>query len=170
MEEVIRSNCRGCHGGCGVLVHIRDNTVVSIEGDPDFPTNHGYICPLGRAFPQQVHHPERLKHPLKRVGKRGEGRWQPISWDEALETIAERYRKIINEIGSEAIVLGTGTGREFESFLARFANLLGTPNILSPGHICYIPRVGTTAITCGRLPVCDYEKEPKCLSAKRKGE
>jgi anaerobic selenocysteine-containing dehydrogenase len=163
MDKVVRSNCRGCHGGCGVLVHVKGNTIIRIDGDPDFPTNRGSICPIGKAFPQLVHHPERLKYPLKRAGKRGEGKWQPISWDEALETIAGRYRQIEEEIGSEAIVLGTGTGREYECFLVRFANLLGTPNLLSPGHICYIPRVATTSITCGRLPVCDYEADPKCV-------
>jgi hypothetical protein len=51
-EEIIKTNCRGCHGGCGVLVHVRDGTIVKLEGNPDFPTNHGYMCSKGLAFQQ----------------------------------------------------------------------------------------------------------------------
>ncbi|MFC1820984.1 hypothetical protein ACFLZG_07885, partial [Thermodesulfobacteriota bacterium] len=46
-EQVIKSNCRGCHGGCGVLVHVKDGKIIRIEGDPDFPTNHGTLCSKG---------------------------------------------------------------------------------------------------------------------------
>jgi anaerobic selenocysteine-containing dehydrogenase len=162
-EQVIRSNCRGCHGGCGVLVHVKDGTIVKIEGDPDFPTNHGTMCSKGLAFQQLVYHPDRLKHPLKRVGKRGEGKWQRISWDEALDTIANRYTEIKAKYGPEAIVLASGTGRDNEAFLYRFAHLLGTPNIITAGHMCYVPRLGVGIFTCGNLPVCDYEGNPKCV-------
>lgn len=163
IKNVVKSNCRGCHGGCGVIVHLEGNRIVRIEGDREFPTNHGYICPIGREFPDLVYHPERLKNPLKRTGKRGEGHWKRVSWDEALDAIAQRYRDIKDEFGAEALVMGTGTGRENEGFLTRFANVFGTPNIIGPGHICYVPRAGTTAIVCGRLPVCDYANHPKCV-------
>ncbi len=162
-EQIIRSNCRGCHGGCGVLVHVRDGRVTRIEGDPESPTNRGTMCSKGLAFTQLVYHPDRLKYPLKRAGNKGEGRWQRISWDEALDTIATRYKQIIAEYGAEAIVLGQGTGRDYEAFLLRFANLLGTPNITTAGHMCYVSRLGATLVTCGKLPVCDYNSNPKCV-------
>lgn len=162
-EEVIKTNCRGCHGGCGVLVHVRDGTIIKIEGDPDFPTNHGSICSKGLAFQQLVYHPDRVKYPLKRIGKKGEGKWERISWDEAFGTIVNKLKQVIKENGAESIVLAQGTSREGEAFLARFGNLLGTPNVMAAGHFCYLPRVGASLVTCGNLPVCDYDGDPKCV-------
>jgi anaerobic selenocysteine-containing dehydrogenase len=163
MEQVIKSNCRVCHGGCGVLVHVKDGVITKVEGNPDFPTNYGAICSKGLAVPQLVYHPDRVKYPLKRAGAKGEGKWQRISWDEALDIIAEKYKAIVKEYGPEAIVLGYGTGRNYEGFLYRFANLLGTPNVLTAGHMCYGPRIATSGITCGKLTLCDYENKPKCV-------
>jgi len=162
-EEVIRTNCRGCHGGCGVLVHVRDGTIVKIEGDPDFPTNHGSMCSKGLAFHQLVYHSDRVKYPLKRVGKKGEGKWERISWDEAFDTIVNKLKQVIRENGAESIVLAQGTSREGESFLARFGNLLGTPNVMAAGHFCYLTRVGASLVTCGNLPISDYDGDPKCV-------
>ncbi|MDD5045294.1 MAG: molybdopterin-dependent oxidoreductase, partial [Candidatus Omnitrophica bacterium] len=163
MEKIIKSNCRGCHGGCGVLVHVEDGRITKIEGSPDFPTNHGVMCSRGLSFLQLVYHPDRVTHPLRRTGKRGEGKWEQISWDEALDTIAEKYKKIITEYGAESIALGYGTGRNYEGFLYRFSNLLGTPNVLTSGHMCYGPRVATSGIINGKLTLCDYENNPKCV-------
>jgi anaerobic selenocysteine-containing dehydrogenase len=95
--------------------------------------------------------------------KRNDKGWKRISWDVALGTIAERFKEVIEAHGPESIVVGQGTGRDYESFLYRFANLLGTPNVLTAGHQCYVSRIGATLITCGNLPVCDYEGEPKCI-------
>ena len=162
-EQVIRSHCRLCHGACGVFVHVRDGVVVKIEGDPESPMSRGSLCAKGLASVQLVYHPDRLRYPVKRAGEKGEGKWQRISWDEALDTIAIRYKKIIEEYGPESIVLGQGTGRDYESFLYRFANTLGTPNVLTAGHQCYVSRVGASLITCGNLPVVDYDANPKCV-------
>ena len=152
-----------CHGACGVFVHVRDGVVVKIEGDPESPMSRGSLCAKGLASVQLVYHPDRLRYPVKRAGEKGEGKWQRISWDEALDTIATRYKKIIEEYGPESIVLGQGTGRDYESFLYRFSNLLGTPNVLTAGHQCYVSRVGATLITCGNLPVVDYDGNPRCV-------
>mgnify|MGYP001607961840 CR=1 FL=1 len=162
-ERIVKSYCRGCHGGCGVLVRVKDDRIVNIEGDPKFPTNRGSMCSKGLAAKQLVYHPDRITRPLKRVGNKGEGKWQPISWDEALDTIAGKLRQVKAENGAESIVLGYGTGRNYESFLYRFANLLGTPNVLTAGHECYGSRIAATAITCGKLPVSDYANNPACV-------
>jgi anaerobic selenocysteine-containing dehydrogenase len=162
-EQVIRSNCRGCHGGCGVLVHVKDGRIIKLEGDPEIPSNRGTMCSKGLAYLQLVYHPDRVKYPLKRSGKKGEGKWQRISWDEALDTIVNKYKEIISKYGPEAIVIGQGTGRDYAETLYRFANLLGTPNVLTAGHMCYVSRLGATLITCGALPVCDYDSHPKCV-------
>ncbi len=165
MEEVkkIRTACRSCHGGCGVIAHVKDGKVIKVEGDPDSPISHGTLCSKGLAITQLAYHPDRVLYPLKRVGAKGEGKWQRISWDEALTTIVEKFKKVIAEYGPESIVVGQGTGRDYESHLYRFANLLGTPNVLTAGHMCYVSRVGSTLITCGTLPIADYDGGPKCI-------
>jgi anaerobic selenocysteine-containing dehydrogenase len=162
-EKVIRSHCRICHGGCGVLVHVKDGRVIRIEGDPESPISRGTLCPKGIASIQLVHHPDRVIHPLKRAGAREEGRWERISWNEAFEILTSKMKEYKNQYGAESIVLGYGTGRDNEAFIYRFANLLGTPNVLTAGHMCYGPRVSTSIITCGNLPVCDYEGNPRCI-------
>jgi anaerobic selenocysteine-containing dehydrogenase len=121
------------------------------------------MCSKGLAFQQLVYHPDRVKYPLKRVGKRGEGKWQRISWDEAFDTIVNKLKQVIKENGAESIVLAQGTSREGEAFLARFGNLLGTPNVMAAGHFCYLCRVGASLVTCGNLPICDYDGDPKCV-------
>jgi len=92
-----------CHGGCGVLVHVKDDKVVKVVGDPDSPLNKGKICPKGLASVEHLYHPDRLRFPLKRAGRRGAGRWQRISWDEALDTIVRNITTIKAQYGAEAI-------------------------------------------------------------------
>ena len=162
-ESVVKSHCRMCHGGCGVLVYCKKGKVVKIAGDPDCPINHGTVCSKGIASPQLAYHPDRLTHPVRRIGAKGSGKWRRISWDEALDTIAERILKYKEEHGAESIVMGYGTGRENEAVIYRFANLLGSPNVLTAGHFCYGPRIATSIITCGTNPIVDYENHPKCI-------
>ena len=78
-EKIVRTVCQACHDTCGLLVHVKGGKIVKIEGDPKHPTSGGMVCPKGIAQSQVVHHPDRLKYPLKRAGERGEGKWQRIS-------------------------------------------------------------------------------------------
>ncbi len=162
-DEVIKSHCRMCHGGCGVHIYKKEGKIEKIGGDPDCPIAHGTLCPKGIASTQIAYHPDRLTHPLKRVGPKGSGQWEKISWDEALDTIAEKMNGYKKEFGAESILMGYGTGRDNEAVIYRFANLLGTPNVLTAGHLCYGPRISTSVITCGSIPVVDYESQPDCV-------
>lgn len=155
----VRTVCRSCHGGCGVIAHVRDGRVVKIEGDPQSPISHGSLCAKGLAITQLAYHPDRVLHPLKKTA----AGWQRIGWDEALDTVAERFKRVIAEHGPEAIIVGQGTGRDFESHFSRFGNMLGTPNMLTAGHMCYLSRIGATLTTCGRHPAIDYENNPRCI-------
>jgi anaerobic selenocysteine-containing dehydrogenase len=155
----IRTSCRGCHGGCGVIAHVKDGRVTKVEGDPQAPIGRGTMCSKGLAVLQLAYHPQRVLYPMQK----SDSGWQRISWDQALGTIADRFGGVIQEHGPESIVVGQGTGRDYESFLYRFANLLGTPNVLTAGHMCYVSRIGATLITCGNLPVSDFEGKPQCL-------
>ncbi len=162
-DAVVKSHCRMCHGGCGVLVYLKDGKIEKIAGDPGCPINHGTLCSKGIASTQLVYHPDRLTHPVRRIGPKGSGKWERISWEEALDAIAGRILQYKKEYGAESIVLGYGTGRDNEAVIYRFANLLGSPNVLTAGHFCYGPRIATTIITCGTNPIVDYENNPKCI-------
>ncbi len=107
-KRVIRSACRMCHGVCQVLVHMEGERVVKIAGDPDSPISRGYLCPKGAASAELLYHPDRLTHPLRRAGKRGENKWKRISWEEALDEIARRFAAIKAESGSEYVASGRG--------------------------------------------------------------
>ena len=84
-EEIIRSTCRLCYNNCGVLIRMQSGRPVGIEGDPSHPVNRGVICEKGLASLEYLTNPHRLRKPLKRAGAKGEGKWQEISWDDALE-------------------------------------------------------------------------------------
>ena len=161
--KVVKSVCRNCHGGCGVLIHVKDGEVVKVEGDPESPISHGTLCAKGLASAQLVHNPMRLKHPLKGIGGRGEGRFQRIGWSEALDIVAGRLKEIKQKYGAESVVFAHGTDRDYLHFVHRLVNLFGSPNVTSPGYVCYIPRVGASIITCGGLPICDYDHDPSCV-------
>ena len=162
-DSVVKSHCRMCHGGCGALIYLKDGKVEKIAGDPDCPINHGTLCSKGIASAQLAYHPDRLTYPVRRIGPKASGKWERISWDEALDTIAERILLYKEKFGAESIVPGYGTGRENEAAIYRFSNLLGTPNVLTAGHFCYGPRIATSILTCGTNPIVDYENHPKCI-------
>lgn len=162
-DGVVKSHCRMCHGGCGVLVYTKEGKAVKIAGDPDCPINHGTLCTKGLASLQLAYHPDRLTYPVRRVGPKGSGRWERISWDEALDTLGERILHFRDGFGAESVVLGYGTGRENEAAIYRFANLLGSPNVLTAGHFCYGPRIATSILTCGTNPIVDYDNGPQCI-------
>ena len=147
-------------------MHVKDGKLTKVEGDPEGPLNHGYLCPIGAATTQLVYHPDRLKYPQRRIGPRGSGKWERISWDEALDEISEKVLKIRAESGPESIAMGTGTGRHHIRWVSRFGNALGTPNWCEPGFAqCFHPRVNTCILTFGDFPVSDYtgDVSPECI-------
>jgi anaerobic selenocysteine-containing dehydrogenase len=144
---------------------VKDGIAVGIEPDREHPISKGYTCTKAYASFELQYHPDRLLHPMKRAGTRGEGKWERISWDQALTLIADKLNQIKIESGPEAVVFGHGTGRDFHRFLYRVANLFGTPNIMSPGHMCYLPRVAISRVMGTELPLCDYDNGPRCVLA-----
>ncbi|MHB8105540.1 MAG: molybdopterin-dependent oxidoreductase, partial [Dehalococcoidales bacterium] len=154
--KIIKTTCKSCHGGCGALVTVQDGVIIHIEGNPEAPTR-GTMCSKGLSSIQHVGHPDRLKYPLKQMGKRGEGKWQRISWDEALDTIEQKMKDAIAKYGPSSIAVSQGTGRGYNEYTHRFARSIGTANIITPGYICHSPRLGLYGLVTGygRL-YCDY--------------
>lgn len=120
-EQAFKSCCFFCNSGCDCVVYAKDGHVRRIEGDPESPTTRGKLCAKGLASKQVLYHPDRLTTPLKRMGKRGGGRWESIPWDEALDTIVQNLARIRKEHGPQAVVLAHGTSRGWWEVFNRFA-------------------------------------------------
>lgn len=165
MVDTINSFCaRLCSGTCGILVTRQGQTITEVRGDPDCQFNQGYICPKGRALPELIYHPDRLKYPLKRIGQKGEDKWQPISKNEALDTIATKLEKSVKEFGPQSTMIYAGAYRGLErDFIQRFARVLGTPNTVSVDNNCHVPRTMAARYTFGAMPFPDYEHPPQCM-------
>jgi len=147
----------GCHGTCGVLAYVKDGKLVKVEGDPDHPWNQGRLCSRCLAMTQYVYHPDRLTHPLKRVGKRGEGKWQEISWDEAFDLIETKMNKIREEFGPESVIFAMGTGRDIGPWICLLAYAYGSPNVMFAlsGVACYSPRIAAVEMVQGDYCILD---------------
>ncbi len=160
----IRTVCRACgHGGCGVYVEVKDGKAVKIHGDKEHPISKGYTCKKAHGALELQHHPDRLRYPMQRLGERGEGKWARICWEEALTIVADKLNQFKQESGAESVVFGHGTGRDFHRFVYRVANLFGTPNVLTPGHMCYLPRIAISKVMGMEIPMCDYDNDPQCV-------
>lgn len=141
-EQKVYAGCRSCHLNCPVYVTVKNGRAIKIEGDPELgPPNFGKVCHRGYTAIQWNYSPTRVRYPLKRVGKRGEGKWQRISWDQAVKEIAAKVHTMVEKYGPETFVLPGRTGRHDMGWIAhRIARTIGTPNnYYGPIQVCYLP-------------------------------
>ena len=158
--------CHICAGRCAVRVTSADGVIVDMapETESGLP-NEQCVVRKGRMSIPEIHsHRDRLLYPQKRVGERGEGKWQRISWDEALDTIAARLREVREQHGPEYLVMGLGEpkGMEF-AFGQRFASVFGTPNVITPAWMCGISFGLAQAYTFGKGAVPEEEHDPALI-------
>jgi len=134
--QVVRSVCLNCSTVCGIEGFVEDGKVVKIRGNPLDPNLGSFMaCAKGQSGPTINTYPERLLFPLKRVGKRGEGLWKRISWDEACDEIATRIRASIAAGHPERVAIHQGRSR-YESEFNRFLNAVGSPVLLNHRALC----------------------------------
>lgn len=158
--------CHLCPGHCSAKAIVEEGRVVDVAPDHEsgLPSE---ACPLkkGRfSIPEILSHRDRLLYPQKRVGARGEGKWQRISWDEALDTIASKFKGYRDKLGPQSIAFGLGEPKGLEfAFAQRFASVLGTPNVVTPGWCCGVPTGQASAFTCGWNVVPDEDDLPKLM-------
>jgi anaerobic selenocysteine-containing dehydrogenase len=148
----------GSHGGCGLKLIVEDGKLVKVEGDEAHPWNQGRVCPKGLALTQYVNHPDRVRHPLRRVGERGEGKWEQITWDEAFDICETRLKEIRDRHGAESVIFAQGTGRDVGGPITFLAYAYGSPNWVQiglGGHSCYTPRQGGMFVTDGDYTMAD---------------
>ncbi len=163
-SKVIKTSGRMCHGSCRILVYVKNGKAIKVEGDPEGPINRGTLCAKGLSCLDLLYHPDRIKHPLKRVGARGEAKWKRISWEEAYDTIVTNIKEITEKYGILSISPTVGTGRHPFFYMMRFMSASGAINRAGMPHICYTPRIGTAIVTFGRPVAHDCERS-KCIVA-----
>jgi anaerobic selenocysteine-containing dehydrogenase len=154
--RIVQTNCFECHSKCGVLVYVDKNErVYKVTGNPADPQNKGAVCSKAQAAKAILYHPERVNYPLKRVGEKGEGKWERISWDEALETISSKLLAYREQYGAESVVFGQGTGRGTNQWCQRLGKSFGMNHWCCPAHVCLLPDMMISMITFGTFPLWD---------------
>ena len=162
--ETVRSACGLCSACCGVLVTMKDGKAVGIKGDPESPPNRGGLCRIGLASLEYLYSPERLIHPLKRIGQRGEGKWQSVSWDEAFSMTADALNNVKKAYGPEGVAMVHGSAKgPIDTHLLRLANAFRTPNVVCSDHVCHVPRMLATELTFGYFPGGGYGDPPRAV-------
>jgi anaerobic selenocysteine-containing dehydrogenase len=156
-EKLIPTFCAMCgpSSGCGIMAKVVDGKFVGIESMPECPTNKGLNCPKAHAGPQWVYSPERLKYPMKRVGEKGEGKFQRITWDEAITLIADKLKEQKAKYGPESLGTVSPARRSYSEYIYRFLMTHGSPNYGHSG-ICAVQRMFTLSYTLGGVPSADY--------------
>ncbi len=131
-ESWVTSVCRQCPGGCGIRVRMIADRPVMIKGNPLHPVNRGKLCPKGQAGLMTLNDPDRIKGPLKRSGERGAGKWQEISWEEAIKLVGSRLQEIRTRKAPYELAIIDGDDDGLIKVLwERFFRQIGSPNYIS---------------------------------------
>lgn len=142
-ETIVKTLCAACVGRCGMLAHVKNGRVVKVEGDPDHIFSRGKLCAKGLSQIQMLYNPNRVKYPMKRVGERGENKWERISWEQALDEIADGLKEAHDKYGGPNLIGGHGGGGHpyYSGHMTRFFNIYGSRNTFEGGGVqCLVPR------------------------------
>ncbi len=134
-RQPIVSTCMQCYARCGIIGYVGYGRLVKIGGNPSHPNNRGRLCAKGQAGINLLYDPDRLLYPFKRIGQRGEGQWQRISWEDAYREIAGRLRKVQDQGSPDRFVFFSERDVTTSSFSKRFCDAFRTPNHLSHGAL-----------------------------------
>jgi len=146
-DEIRKTTCYMCACRCGIDVHLKAGRVAYIEGNRDHPVNKGVLCAKGSAGIMQVNAPSRLRAPLRRVGPRGSGQFEEITWDEALQTAAS-WMAPLRETAPEKLAFFTGRDQS-QSLTSWWAQAFGTPNYAAHGGFCSVNMAAAGIYTMG---------------------
>ncbi|HEV3146880.1 MAG TPA: molybdopterin oxidoreductase family protein [Gemmataceae bacterium] len=159
--KTVRAVCpHDCPDTCGMVVQVQDGKAVDLRGDKDHPFTRGFLCQKVSRYLERVYHQDRLKYPMKRIGPKGQGRFERIGWDEAIDTIARRFRSIAESAdGPQAILpysyAGTMGKLQGSSLDRRFFHRLGAS--LLDRTICATAGAAGCDITLGTRAAIDPE-------------
>ena len=157
-EKAIPTFCGMCgpSSGCGIYAFVKNGRFIRVAGMKECPTNQGAVCAKGQAAPQWVYSPQRLKTPLRRSGAKGEGKFQEITWNEAISIIADKLKAQKKQYGPESLAMLSPARRSYSDYMQRFLIVHGSPNYGHSG-ICAMQRAFAFSYTLGGQPMCDYQ-------------
>lgn len=152
VDRVVPGGCNICFNSCSTKYHFQGERLVQVTGNEEDPVLRGKICPKSQLAVQLHNNERRLTRPLKRVGARGEGRFEPISWQQALDEIAARLKSLREQCGPEALAIfaGTRTGTISKNGIIKiFAQMWGTPNVEGTDPFCAASKHAAYELTQG---------------------
>jgi thiosulfate reductase/polysulfide reductase chain A len=148
------STCDMCFNKCGLIARVQDGVVTKLDPNPKFLKSRGMLCARGNAGTKQLYDPDRLKYPLLRKGARGEGKWQRLTWDQALDHAAEKLRRIGEQYTRCGVLFMAGSDLQ-SKFVHRFADVFGSYNVISHESNCLLSRNRAFLDTFGEVPIPD---------------
>lgn len=154
-DRTVIGPCPICFNSCPVTYHLSGGRLTSITGVENDPVTKGRLCPKGQFQIQTYYSPDRLTRPLKRVGARGEGKFEPIGWDQALDEVAEKLKAIRDRWDARSLAVFTGTRSGWINKMGAaslFAELFGTPNQESTAPMCSAAAGTAFKVTQGAAP------------------
>ncbi len=158
VKEVL-TDCTLCYHSCGIRVFVEDGKAIKVEGLESHPLNKGKLCTKGEAMLENIYSPHRLKYPMKK----GKGGWERISWEQALDEIAEKLLSLKNLYGPTVLGVFSGSvgveNLEMVGLTQRFKAAFGSPNFFSVESICYRMRIRTRQITFGKYPTEELDSK-----------
>ncbi len=151
--------CEMCVNKCSAIADVRDGIVKKLDPNPYFPKSRNMLCARGAAGIHALYDPDRLKYPLVRVGKRGEGKFKKVTWSEAYEHIKDKLVKILDEEKDNRSCIGycAGEGLAEHTFKSFMAQKFGSSNFLNHSTICLQTAVSGFALTLGGYGQADLE-------------
>lgn len=166
MSEFKKTNCHFCGYLCGFVAEVEEGRVIDLQPDPTRYPYDPRILAGCRRWPMNLEvldHEDRINYPLRRLGERGSGQWERVSWDEALDDIAARLEELRQTYGSQT--LASMIGGPHTSFwpLHRFMTLFGSPNNMGIGQICWNPRIWMDVLTFGWTVEADITEDTGCV-------
>lgn len=159
MEQKI-GICGLCGGSCPICAQVKDNRILSVQKLEGHPYLEGKLCVRGAALKQFVHHKDRIEHPMKRVGPKGSGQYEPITWEQAVSEIAARLRQTKEESGAKATVFYCGHPKWYRKVLAELAAAYGSPNFCTESSTC------NSAVAMAWRLVCGGQLKPDAAHSK----
>lgn len=141
--------CGLCGGGCPIRAKVKDNTILSVRKLEGHPALEGKLCVRGAALKQYVHNEARIEHPMKRVGPKGSGQYEQISWEQAIREIAARLKQTKEESGAKATVFYCGHPKPYRKVYAELAAAYGSPNFCTESSTCNSAMTMAWKLVCG---------------------
>lgn len=153
--EIKHTICDICSSGCGVNAYVKDGKVIKVEATEGHPSGNNHLCTRGLANRDYIYREDRIQTPLKRVGKRGEGKFEAITWEQAYAEIAEKLNGYKKDFGADSVAFYTGYPKWYRPIFHRLAHSFGTLNYGTESSSCFQSVAMASKIAGGCLTIPD---------------